>query len=114
MGAGYGDDARRTFHRDQDLLDLAARGDNDAPSASPSLLAATTTVTTYPTTAGRFFACDVQDLLGAETEGSVGSVTAASPTRRVLALNLGTAVPPIGTNVILVFVPHRWVFRYDG
>ena len=108
------DSEQRQFHRDQDLIALAAREDNGVPSASPTLLAATTTVTTYPTSATAYYACNVQDLLGAETEGAAGVLSAASPTRRVMAYNLGTAIPTVGTLVVLTFVGNRWVFRFDG
>lgn len=76
------------------------------------LVVQTKTVGTYPTAAGSFFAVATAQAFGAEVEGGAGSVTAGSDTFH--ALNVGTAVPPSGTNVIATFVDYRWVFRYDG
>lgn len=76
---------------------------------SRSLLAKTKTVTTYPTAAARFYACEIQGLLGTESEGSTGTLT---PQRTIYAYNLGASIPPTGTPVLLTEVPYRWVFRY--
>jgi len=76
---------------------------------SRSLLVKTKTVTTYPTAAGRFYACEIQGLLGTESEGSTGTLTAG---RTIYAYNLGASIPPTGTPVLLTEIPYRWVFRY--
>ena len=107
----YGD-SRRIRMDDGASLDEITR--DDQPSAdhgSPCIVGVTTTVTTYPTTAQRFYAITVQAILGTETEGGAGTVTARSG--RIYALNLGSSIPPNGTKVVCDFVPYRWVFRYD-
>lgn len=78
----------------------------------PSMVAQTKTITTYPTTAARFYAVAPVDVTGTETEGSSGTFTVATTT--FYALNIGTAIPASGTNVIVTLVDYRWTFRYDG
>jgi hypothetical protein len=87
-------------------------GGADVPGSS-ALLAQTTTVRTYPTTAAAFFAVVPCSIDGAEVEGAAatyvpltGSVT--------YALNLGTQIPPNGTTVLCHGIGGRWCFRYDG
>ncbi len=98
--------------RDDALLDSLSRRDRDPRFGSPSLVAQTTTIAAYPTSAQRFFACVPQTVLGAEVEGGPALVPPGTST--FFALNLGTAVPPTGTDVLATFVESRWVFRYDG
>lgn len=106
------DDARRLFTREVALSDDVKRRDSDPTLGSTSLLAETTTVKTYPGTAPCFYACQPVTLLGAEVEGGPGLVTATSAP--FFALNLGSAVPPPGTQILAARVDNRWVFRYDG
>ena len=106
------DEARRLRVREADRTDIQTRTDRDPAFGSPSLVAQTKTLSSYPGTAQRFYACVPVVILGTETEGGAGSVTVESST--FLALNLGTAVPPVGTNILATFVESRWVFRYDG
>jgi hypothetical protein len=50
---------------------------------------------------------------GAEYEG--GSATYTADTTQVLyALNLGTTIPPAGSNIIVTAVGGRWTFRWDA
>ena len=95
----------------QEALD-SARGDSP-PNGSAAILAMTTTVSTYPTTAGSFFAILVQSINGSEAEGSSASYVSASSTPSY-AWNAGTAIPPSGTPVVCHAVGGRWVFRYDS
>ena len=78
---------------------------------NPSCLALTTTKASYPTDAHVFFAVRRLDLLGDEVEGGPGNVL-ASPDL-FYALNIGSTIPPSGTQVLVTFVGNRWVFRYD-
>ena len=94
---------------------LAAEVKRDYPQpplGSPTLLALTTTIQTYPTSAQSYFACRPLILLGNEIEGGPGSVTPGNAT--FFALNLGSTIPPSGTQVLVTFVGNRWVFRYDA
>lgn len=96
-----------------DLLrdDLSRLGPTPA-FGSPSLVAQTTAIQAYPIVARSFFGCTPLTVLGPEIEGGAGVLTPGSAT--FLALNVGTAVPPIGTTILATFVESRWVFRYDG
>lgn len=100
---------RQAAHSDAFNQSLAG-GD---PDGSAAMLAQTTTVTTYPTSASAFYAVIPLDVNGQELEGqpatyvpSTGAVT--------YALNLGTQIPPSGTTVICHAVGGRFCFRYDG
>jgi hypothetical protein len=95
----------------QENIDSDLDGDK-VPFASV-MLAQTTTVKTYPTTAASFYGVVRCDIDGSESEGTAatynpqtGSVT--------YALNLGTQVPPSGTTVVCHAIGGRWCFRYDG
>jgi hypothetical protein len=93
-----------------DALDRAAAGD---PYGSAALCCTTTTVDTYPTSAARFYGCNPNLIYGDETEGATPSFSADGATV-LYALNLGTAIPPSGTTVVVHSVGGRWCFRYDG
>ncbi len=83
-----------------------------APEGSAALLAQTTTVSIYPTTASAFFACIPMDIDGGETEGA--SATYVQESSNIFyAWNAGTQVPPVGTAIVCHAVGGRWVFRYD-
>ena len=107
-------DEARTLRRRYD--DLVARIDQRLPlnnTGSSSLLVKTATKTSYPTSAPSFYYCQVQTVTGAEVEGGTGTLSADSGSF-VYALNLGSAIPPVGTPLIVTFEPYRWTFRYDG
>ena len=106
------DDARRLFVRESALAEDVKRGFTDPTLGSPSLLAVTTTLYAYPTTAQCYYACVPLTLLGDEVEGGAGVITSGSAT--FFALNIGTSTPPAGTQVLVTFVGNRWVFRYDA
>ena len=99
--------------RHQDLEDLVERIPDGADSGTAGRLVRTTTITTYPTNAGRFYACNPVEIDGTEIEGSSASYIA--DTNQVLyCLNLGTAIPTAGTTLIATAVGGRWTFRYDA
>jgi|SRR5579883_2593601 len=106
------DEATRLRIRDFGLLDELTRCDPQVASGSPCLVARTTTLTTYPSTAQVFYACEPLTVLGAEVEGGLGVVSVMPGT--FFALNLGGTVPPVGTEVLVSFTGNRWVFRYDA
>jgi hypothetical protein len=98
----------------QDATDREAaetRADQPGSRGAPCVVAKTKTVTTYPTAAARFYACEAQTVTGAETEGGSGALTAGGDT--FFALNLGSAIPPSGTTILCTLASYRWVFRYD-
>ena len=106
------DDARRLRVRASVLTDELKQCEFQPSFGTPSLLALTKVVKTYPTTSQCFFACQPLALLGQEVEGATGSVSPSPVT--FFALNLGTTVPPVGTQILVTFVSSRWVFRYDA
>ena len=79
---------------------------------APSLVAQTEIINNYPSAPRQFYACTVQTVLGNEVEGGAGTLSPNPST--FYALNLGTAVPPVGTTILATFVESRWVFRFDG
>jgi hypothetical protein len=94
----------------ENALDRSA---TSAPFGSAALCAITTTVTTYPTSAATYYACNPELLSGAETEGTAPTFAADTSTI-IYAVNLGTAIPPNGTALVIHSVGGRWAFRYDG
>lgn len=104
------DDVERLMRRQDDADDDATREAGPSGAGAPVVLGKTTTVGTYPTSAGRYYWVTPNDVTGAETEGGAGTLTADSG--RFLALNVGGAIPPSGTPVVCTHVPHRWVFCY--
>jgi hypothetical protein len=106
------DDAKRLRMRDANLSVEFSQSGRDPSLGMPCLLAQTTTIKAYPTSAQSFYACSPLSILGTEVEGGEGTITAEPST--FFALNVGSAVPPTGTNILATFVDNRWVFRYDG
>jgi hypothetical protein len=80
---------------------------------SAAMCVITTTISSYPTSTGVFYACNPELLTGSEFEGAAPSFSADTASV-VYALNLGTAVPPNGTIVVIHAVGGRWAFRFDG
>ena len=111
-GAATYSESARLRAVDQERIDAATRRPAPPAAGAPSLLAQTTTVSTYPTVAATFFGCLPVTAMGTETEGTAGTLTTGSGV--LYALNLGTAIPPSGTMLLVTFTDHRWVFRYDG
>ncbi len=94
----------------QETLD-SVQGSAEAES-SMAVLLTTTTVMTYPTTAGAFYAANPTEIDGTEVEG--GAATYAPGSLLYYALNVGTQIPPVGTLIVAHSVGGRWTFRYDG
>jgi hypothetical protein len=107
------DESRILRQRQADALaDLDRRG--DAPEdGSAAVLAVTTTVDTYPTSAVRFYACHPVAIDGGEDEGATPAFS-VDTSRIFHACNLGTKVPSVGTYVLCHGTGGRWTFRYDG
>ena len=105
-------EAERCRVREDEIHDRLSQLDQTSAIGAPSLVAQTTTITSYPSAARQFYACRAQTVLGKEVEGGAGTLT-PNPSL-FLALNLGTVVPPVGTTILATFVDSRWVFRHDG
>jgi hypothetical protein len=95
----------------QDALDSSLGGVE--VRGSSAMLAQTTTVKTYPTTAAAFYAVVPCDIDGSETEGAAATYVPRTGSV-AYALNLGIQVPPSGTTVVCHAVGGRWCFRYDA
>jgi hypothetical protein len=106
------DDFKRLRDLEGASVDDINRRDLNPAFGSPSILASTTTISVYPTSAQSYFACMPLTLLGTEKEGSPGVTTPGYAP--FYALNIGSTVPPSGTQVLTTLVGSRWVFRYDS
>jgi len=106
------DEAKRLRIGDAALSDGMTRLGRDPAFGMPCVAGQTKALASYPTSAQRFYACAPITVLGPEVEGGAGTVTAGTST--FFALNLGPAIPPVGTNILATFVDSRWVFRFDG
>lgn len=90
-----------------DTLDVI-QGDGSA-----GMLVQTFTQTTYPTSAGKFYAVHPVLADGTESEGASPTFTVDTSTT-LYALNAGTQIPASGTTLIVAAVGGRLCFRYDG
>jgi hypothetical protein len=86
---------------------------SEPPDCSAAILAETTYVNTYPTTANVFYACYSCELSGNESEGAAATYVHDS-SAVFYAYNLGTTVPPVGSHVVCHAVGGRWCFRWDS
>jgi hypothetical protein len=105
-------EAMRLRARGAALKEEADRLLSDQAWASPTLLARTTSLGSYPATAACYYACNPVSVLGTEVVGGSGMLAIEPGT--FFALNLGSTVPPTGTDILVTFVGNRWAFRYDG
>lgn len=108
----YDDDIVILRRRESDQSDAIERADSPLIGSSGSLLVQTATISTYPTSANRFYAVQVVWPSGTESENT--TATFANESEKFMAYNLGAAIPPAGTKVLIESVGGRWVFRYDG
>jgi hypothetical protein len=106
-------DSRIERERQKALSGVLDRVALAVADGSAALLVTTTKLTTYPTTAGAFYASNPTEIDGNEVEGGTASYS-ADATQVVYVLNVGTQIPAVGTRVVAHAVGGRWVFRYDG
>jgi hypothetical protein len=105
------DDAKRLRIRGSVLAEESLRSPSSESWGAPSLVAQTISLGSYPATAASFYACCPRTVFGPEIEGGAG--TLSTQAGRFFALNLGSTIPPTGTDLLVTFVGNRWVFRYD-
>lgn len=105
------DDAERI--RIEDDVSEAEATRTAPPASGGSVTASARTVNggKYPTAASSFFLLVPITALGPEIEG--GPVTLTPGSAKFAAYNLGRSIPPIGTDILVTYTRHRWVFRYD-
>lgn len=92
-----------------DAIDRAARRPADG---SLSALVRTASDGSYPTTANVFYAVNPVEVDGSQQEGASPTFT-ADVSRVFHAYNLGSAVPPLGTEVIVHLNSGRWTFTFN-
>ncbi len=93
-----------TSERVRSAFDDAPRGD--------SALVKTVTVTSYPTSANRFYGVQRLMVSGTEVEGGAPTLTAIGGV--FYAYNRGSAIPPVNTVLLADEVGGRWTIEYDG
>jgi hypothetical protein len=111
--------SKDTFHDEserlrgrQDDSDRAATRRDRSTSSGASCFVGKVVSASGPVTLG-YFKVRRQILTGTEVEGGTGTL-ADAPGSNSIALNLGIAVPPSGTYVLITSTDYRWAFRYDG
>src|SRR4051812_48150406 len=108
----HGDESRVLRSRHSNLSDRLDASKAEPPSGSLSMVVRTTTKTTYPTTANVYYACLPVDVGGTEDEGQSSPLSGGAGF--IYVLNLGTTIPPVGTNLIAESVGGRWTTQYYG
>jgi hypothetical protein len=106
------DEVKRLRQRDSEVINASTRLLSGRSSGAPCLISRTTTLSNYPSAAASYYACNAVAVLGPEVEGGPGIISSDSGT--FFALNIGSTIPPVGTQVLVTFIGNRWVFRYDG
>lgn len=106
--------AAALLRRRQDELAIdadALRG--RSVTCAPAMVVQTFAEGTYPTAAGRYFACHPVVVSGIEDENE--NVLTAPDTNTIMYVaNLGSAIPPAGTKRVATLVGGRWGMAYDG
>jgi hypothetical protein len=106
------DEARQLRRRVEVLEAILASRIETSPSGAVSVLARTVAVSSYPTVAQAVYGLQALRNTSALREGgSVGLTPVGNP---FFALNLGSTVPPVGTDVIATDTGGRSEFRYDA
>jgi hypothetical protein len=104
---------RDRFLNMADALDRA--NDLGGMQGAGAMLVVTGTQNSYPTAPASFFACRSCWIGGSPiSEGASGGIQQSDTVTWIYAFNLGGAVPPSGTYLVVHMVGGRWVFRYDG
>jgi hypothetical protein len=106
-------ETRTLRHRQADLDADADARDGITIDCGASLVAVTFAEAAYPTVASAFYACHPVALGGTEDEGQAVTTT-TDGTQKLYAANLGTAIPPSGTKVLITLAGNRWEFTWNG
>lgn len=105
-------DARIERERNAALIAALGRAGERYGEGGLSMLVQTFAETTYPTVANAFYAVHPVEVDGDDAEGDTPTFT-VDDERTLHAYNLGSAVPPAGTNVICHSRSGRWVFTFN-
>jgi hypothetical protein len=104
------DEARTLRARVESIENTLDRLSRDDAPTSAAVLAQTVTVSSYPTGSGpKVIGVKAVTLAVAETEGATPTISTVGSA--FYAICLGTALPAVGTNVLLEQLSGRWVFR---
>lgn len=106
------DEARKLRERMGDLQERFDQLPTDTDAPASNRVFVTALKTTYPTSAGVYYCLQPQRISGAQTEGGVPTIGNAG-TNKTFGLNIGTSIPPLGTQVIACEIDGRWVFNYS-
>ncbi len=106
-------DARIMRERQETAASAIQRLSPSSQNGSEAMVARTKVRGTYPAVASAFYACGPLRIDGPETEGAAVTFT-EDLSRTIMALNVGSKVPPVGTKLIIHSSGGRWTFRYDG
>lgn len=109
------DDTAQLRRRLDALVDDLERDPASGCACAPARVVQTYTESSYPAAASRVYAVRVVEISSAETEGATPTLTVTSG--GFYAANIGSAIPPSGTNVLATQVGGvggLWIFRYDG
>jgi hypothetical protein len=105
--------SRTDTRRRQDLARKVAQQQPAASSAGNYLIVRTFAKAAYPTAAKAVYACRVVDVSFAEQEGVSVVVTPRTETELFVG-NVGTKVPPNGTEHRAYQHNGRWIMEYNG
>ncbi len=92
---------------------MASRTEYRESDCSAAVIALTAVATAYPTNAAAFYVCLPVEIDGTEAEGATASYVSTG-SHMMMALNIGSQIPPVGTPIVCHSVGGRWCFRYDG
>ena len=105
------DDAEKLRLDDAEFDQQSRDEGRETLEGSLSFVGKTVAISSYPSTAGKFYGVLPQTVTGDETEGASGTLTALGSTAQ-LALHVGSTAPPVNTEVFVTFVNYRYSFEY--
>ncbi len=104
------DESRRLREDDGAYREEADRREPPPAPIGRRIVGRTVNGGSYPTAAQRFYKMEVVSVTGDEVEGGAPTLTLGG---EFFAVNLGTAIPAVGTDHVVSHVPWRFVFRHD-
>ena len=105
--------ARTVRNRQQTDQAAADRSEPASQDCAAAVLVQTTTVSMYPTDPASYFACNPCQINGDEVEGSAGTLVPDTGTV-LYVLNIGSGLPPQGTQLVAHGVGGRLTMEFNG
>lgn len=105
-------DARQLRNHTSELAGAVDRAGNTGGAGALIMVVKTFQQVTYPGVANAVYACHPVDVSFPETEGATPTLTVQT-NATIDVLNVGSAVPPIGTLRIAAMIDGFWVFGYS-